>query len=61
LGQLVRASLLARLTAGAREVSDQVTRGNFVAVNARGAAGLDGVLRDLRADRDASYARLRRS
>jgi hypothetical protein len=53
--QLVRASLLEHLGPG---VSDQVGRQNFAAVGARGAAALDAVLRDIRRDRDAAYARL---
>jgi hypothetical protein len=53
--QLVRASRLDRLAPGA---SDQVGRQNFAAVGARGAAVLDALLRDIRRDRDESYARL---
>jgi hypothetical protein len=53
--QLVRASLLERLPAGA---SDDVGRQNFAAVTARGADALDALLRDIRRDRDQSYARL---
>jgi hypothetical protein len=56
--QLVRASLLARLGPGA---SDDVGRQNFAAVTARGPAALDALLRDIRRDRDDSYARLPRS
>jgi hypothetical protein len=54
--QLVRASLLERLPRG---TSDEVGRQNFDAVTARGAAALDALLRDIRRDRDESYARLR--
>jgi len=53
--QLVRASLLARLPPGA---SDDVGRENFAAVSARGPAALDALLRDIRRDREESYARL---
>jgi hypothetical protein len=57
--QLVRTSVLRRATGEGPRVSDDVTRRNFEAVSARGAAALDAVLRDLRRDRDESYARLR--
>ncbi|HVU51218.1 MAG TPA: DUF1415 family protein [Polyangia bacterium] len=56
--QLVRAAVLRRATGEGPRVSDDVTRRNFEAVSARGAAALDAVLRDLRRDRDESYARL---
>jgi hypothetical protein len=56
--QLVRASVLRRATGEGPRVSDEVTRRNFEVVSARGAAALDAVLRDLRRDRDESYARL---
>jgi hypothetical protein len=56
--QLVRASVLRRATGEGPRVSDDVTRRNFETVSARGAAALDAVLRDLRRDRDESYARL---
>src|SRR5262249_25499459 len=56
--QLVRTSVLRRATGEGPRVSDDVTRRNFEAVSARGAAALDAVLRDLRRDRDESYARL---
>jgi len=58
--QLVRASVLRRATGEGPRVSDDVTRRNFEVVRARGAAALDAVLRDLRRDRDESYARLDR-
>lgn len=56
--QLVRASVLRRATGEGPRVSDDVTRRNFETVSARGAAALDAVLRDLRRDREESYARL---
>jgi hypothetical protein len=56
--QLVRASVLRRATGEGPRVSDDVTRRNFETVSERGAAALDAVLRDLRRDRDESYARL---
>lgn len=56
--QLVRTSVLRRATGNGPGVSDDVTRRNFEGVNARGAAALDVVLKDIRRDRDASYARL---
>jgi hypothetical protein len=56
--QLVRTSALRRATGEGPRVSDDVTRRNFETVGARGAAALDAVLRDIRRDRDASYARL---
>jgi hypothetical protein len=58
--QLVRASVLRRATGEGPRVSDDVTRRNFETVSARGATALDAVLRDLRRDRDESYARLDR-
>jgi hypothetical protein len=56
--QLVRAQVLRRATGEGPRVSDDVTRRNFETVSARGAAALDAVLRELRRDRDESYARL---
>jgi hypothetical protein len=56
--QLVRTSVLRRATGEGPRVSDDVTRRNFEAVGARGADALDAVLRDIRRDRDESYARL---
>jgi len=56
--QLVRTSVLRRATGEGPRVSDDVTRRNFDTVGARGATALDAVLRDLRRDRDESYARL---
>jgi hypothetical protein len=56
--QLVRTSVLRRATGEGPRVSDDVTRRNFETVSARGAPALEAVLRDLRRDRDESYARL---
>jgi hypothetical protein len=56
--QFVRTSALRRVTGEDPAVSDDVTRRNFETVNARGVAALEAVLRDLRRDRDESYARL---
>jgi hypothetical protein len=56
--QLVRTSVLRRATGEGPGVSDDVTRRNFEGVAARGLATLEAVLRDLRRDRDAAYARL---
>jgi hypothetical protein len=56
--QLVRASLLDGLTRGERDVSGEIARANFAAVIARSPAALDALIGEIRADRDASYARL---
>jgi hypothetical protein len=56
--QLVRTSVLRRATGEGPGVSDDVTRRNYQAVTGRGVADLDAVLRDIRRDRDESYARL---
>ena len=56
--QFVRTTALRRVTGEDPSVSDDVTRRNFETVNARGTVALDAVLRDLRRDRDESYARL---
>ena len=56
--QLVRASLLERLSEGGRDVSGEIARANFAAVAARTPAALDAIVRDIRRDRDAAYARL---
>lgn len=53
--QLVRASLIDRLRG---DVSADVGRANLANVTARGLAGLDALLGDIRRDRDAAYARL---
>ena len=56
--QLVRASLLDRLAPAGRDLSGEIARANFVAVNVRTPAALDALIGEIRADRDASYARL---
>ncbi len=56
--QLVRASLLERLAPAGRDLSGEIARANFAAVNARTPAALDALIGEIRADRDASYARL---
>jgi hypothetical protein len=56
--QLVRASLIDRVRQARPAVSDEIARHNHAAVLARGAGALDAVLRDIRRDRDQSYARL---
>ena len=56
--QLVRTSVLRRATGEGPSVSDEVTRRNFEATTADGGAAVDAVLRDIRRDRDATYARL---
>lgn len=56
--QFVRTSVLRRATGEGSRVSDDVTRRNFETVRERGAEALDAVLREIRRDRDESYARL---
>ena len=56
--QLVRAPLLDRLRAPRPSLSEDIAQQNFATVNARGAAALDAVLRDIRHDREQSYAAL---
>jgi hypothetical protein len=56
--QFVRTSVLRKVTGEGSRVSDDVTQRNFEAVNARDAAVLDAVLREIRRDRDETYARL---
>jgi hypothetical protein len=56
--QLVRAGLIEALGRGGRDVSGEIARANFETINARTPAALDAALRDIRRDRDASYARL---
>jgi hypothetical protein len=51
--QLVRADLLARL---GPDVSGEIARANFATTSARTPAALDALVRDIRRDRDASYA-----
>ena len=59
--QLVRAELLDPLRAARPSLSDDITQQNFARVTAQGPERLDAVLRDLRRDRDASYATLTRA
>ena len=56
--QLVRASLLDGLSREGRDLSGEIARANFAAVSARTPAALDALIREIRNDRDASYARL---
>ncbi len=56
--QLVRASLLDRPAPAGRDLSGEIARANFAAVNARTPAALDALIGEIRRDRDASYARL---
>jgi hypothetical protein len=56
--QLVRASLLDSAAREGRDISDDIARSNFAAVNARTPAALDALIREIRSDRDASYAPL---
>ena len=56
--QLVRASLLDGLGREGRDLSGEIGRANFAAVSARTPAALDALVREIRDDRDASYARL---
>jgi hypothetical protein len=56
--QLVRASLLDGLAREGRDLSGEIARANFAAVSARTPAALDAVIREIRNDRDASYAPL---
>jgi hypothetical protein len=53
--QLVRTSLLARLPP---DVSGDIARANFATVRTRTQAALDAAVRDIRRDRDATYAGL---
>jgi hypothetical protein len=56
--QLVRTSLLEGLARDGRDLSGEIARANFAAVNARTAAALDALVGEIRSDRDATYARL---
>ncbi|HVZ71216.1 MAG TPA: DUF1415 family protein [Polyangia bacterium] len=56
--QLVRTSILKRATGEGGRVSDDITQRNFEAVRERGADALDAAVRELRRDRDQTYARL---
>jgi len=59
--QLVRAELIDELRAARPSLSDDITQQNFARVTARGADRLDAVLRDIRRDRDQTYATLTRA
>jgi hypothetical protein len=59
--QLVRAELLDQLRVTRPTLSDDIAQQNFAGVTARGADALDAVLRDIRRDRDQSYATLTRA
>ncbi len=56
--QLVRERLLDELARPGRDLSADVARANFAAVQGRTPAALDEALRDIHRDRDQSYARL---
>ena len=56
--QLVRADLLEGLAREGRDVSGEIARANLAAVNARRPGALDALIKEIRGDRDASYARL---
>ncbi len=56
--QLVRASVLDGLARDGRDLSAEIARANFSTVNARTPAALDALTREIRGDRDATYARL---
>ena len=57
--QLVRTALLDSLTRDGRDPSAEIAAANFATVAGRTPGALDRALRDIRRDRDASYARLR--
>jgi hypothetical protein len=59
--QLVRAELLDPLRAARPSLSDDIAEQNFARVNAQGPGLLDRVLRDIRRDRDETYATLTRA
>jgi hypothetical protein len=59
--QLVRAEILDPLRAARPSLSDDIAEQNFARVNAQGPDRLDGVLRDIRRDRDQTYATLTRA
>jgi hypothetical protein len=56
--QLVRATLVDALARDGRDVSTEIGRANFATVGGRTPAALDAAVRDIRRDRDATYARL---
>jgi hypothetical protein len=57
--QLIRADRLDQTRAERPSMSDDVTLHNHATVLARGADSVDAVLREIRRDRDASYAAIR--
>ena len=59
--QLVRAELLDPLRAARPSLSDDIAEQNFARVNTQGPDRLDAVLRDIRRDRDQTYATLTRA
>ena len=59
--QLVRAALIDRLREARPAVSEEIARQNHAAVMARGPGAVDQVVRDVRRDRDASYAAIDRA
>ncbi len=59
--QLVRAEILEPMRAARPSLSDDIAQQNFARVNAEGPDRLDAVLRDIRRDRDQSYATLTRA
>jgi hypothetical protein len=56
--QLVRATLVDALARDGRDVSAEIGRANFATVSGRTPAALDAAVRDIRRDRDETYARL---
>lgn len=56
--QFVRYSLLQEARDSGSDVSDNIARKNLATVTEHGAERVDAVVRDIRADRDAAYARL---
>jgi len=59
--QLVRAEILDPLRAARPSLSDDIAEQNFARVNTQGPDRLDAVLRDIRRDREESYATLTRA
>jgi hypothetical protein len=59
--QLVRAEILDPMRAARPSLSDDIAQQNFARVSAQGPDRLDAVLRDIRRDRDQTYATLTRA
>jgi hypothetical protein len=59
--QLVRAEILDPMRAARPSLSDDIAQQNFARVNAQGPDRLDAVLRDIRRDREQTYATLTRA